>query len=297
MEAIMEKDRQTHSAAVLLAAFGAARPEGLADIFRVRDRVEATFPDRPVRLCFTSEPARRALRKAGRSDADDGGSWSSPIIGIRGALGALADLQEMGFKDVAVQPLFIFSGEEYHNLKALVDSLAAVETRQPRHRPFQRLVLGRPVLETPCSDRDLDQAAAALAPDLDRPEWQNAVLVYMGHGNQWLPPGVFGEVQEALRRMRPGRPVLVGAMEGAPSLDDVARSLKSLGARRVVLVPFLLAAGRHAIRDMAGDGPESWQSVLTSAGFEVQCILRGLGSLESWADLYVRRLEDLLASL
>ncbi len=56
--------------------------------------------------------------------------------------------------------------------------------------------------------------------------------------------------------------------------------LKSLGTRKVRLLPFLLVAGGHAENDIAGAAPESWKSTLEREGFEVEVQLRGLGETE-----------------
>ncbi len=53
--------------------------------------------------------------------------------------------------------------------------------------------------------------------------------------------------------------------------------MKAAGARRVRLVPFLLVAGGHATKDLAGDGPESWKSAFEREGFEVEVQLQGMG--------------------
>jgi sirohydrochlorin cobaltochelatase len=43
-----------------------------------------------------------------------------------------------------------------------------------------------------------------------------------------------------------------------------------------MLKPFLLVAGEHATRDLAGPDENSWQSMLLREGFEVIPVLTGL---------------------
>lgn len=64
------------------------------------------------------------------------------------------------------------------------------------------------------------------------------------------------------------------------------------GCGSVLLAPMMLVAGDHACNDMAGDGPDSWKSVLTSQGFEVSCCLQGLGELADIRKIYLRHLRD-----
>ncbi len=60
----------------------------------------------------------------------------------------------------------------------------------------------------------------------------------------------------------------------------------------VYLVPLLVVAGDHAINDMASDKPDSWKSVLTAQGYQVHCILQGLGEFPEIREMYVRHAEE-----
>ena len=90
----------------------------------------------------------------------------------------------------------------------------------------------------------------------------------------------------------PDRPTLVGVMDGEPSLAQILNELQNMGVARVTLAPFLLLAGLHARRDMAGDHPGSWKMTMRRAGLEVDCVLRGLGALDAWAAIYVQHIKD-----
>ena len=67
-------------------------------------------------------------------------------------------------------------------------------------------------------------------------------------------------------------------MEGYPGFDEALRRLKERPAvRRVELRPLMVVAGDHAKNDLAGDEPDSWKSMLEAEGYQVSCVLRGLG--------------------
>jgi sirohydrochlorin cobaltochelatase len=55
----------------------------------------------------------------------------------------------------------------------------------------------------------------------------------------------------------------------------------------------MIVAGDHALNDMAGEDPDSWASAFKKAGFEVETHLQGLGSNDSWAQIYVEHLKTL----
>jgi sirohydrochlorin cobaltochelatase len=58
----------------------------------------------------------------------------------------------------------------------------------------------------------------------------------------------------------------------------------------------MVVAGDHARNDVAGESPDSWKSLLAAKGLAVVPRLTGLGSLDSWADIYVDSLRELAAS-
>ena len=62
-----------------------------------------------------------------------------------------------------------------------------------------------------------------------------------------------------------------------PSFEDVRKRLEKDGEKNVVLAPLLLLNGMHVMRDIAGEGEDSWKSRLEKAGFTVRTFSHGLG--------------------
>ena len=67
--------------------------------------------------------------------------------------------------------------------------------------------------------------------------------------------------------------------------------------KRVVLRPLMIVAGDHANNDMAGDDEDSWKSVFENEGYEVVCVVEGLGQLEAIRDLIVEHTQDAIDEL
>ena len=59
----------------------------------------------------------------------------------------------------------------------------------------------------------------------------------------------------------------------------------------------MVVAGDHANNDMAGDEEDSWKTAFTNAGYEVECVLRGLGELEAIQQIYVEHAQAAIDSL
>lgn len=84
------------------------------------------------------------------------------------------------------------------------------------------------------------------------------------------------------------------AADQAAALID---AVKAAGYTKVVLRPLMVVAGDHANNDMAGEDPESWKSLFTAAGLEVDVQIAGLGSVPAVQQLYVDHTGEAMASL
>ena len=91
--------------------------------------------------------------------------------------------------------------------------------------------------------------------------------------------------------------IFLGVMEGSPDISVVRRALKRSAVRKVILAPLLLTAGGHAAKDMAGDGPDSWKSLLQSDGYEVETVMRGLGEYPEVRARYLKHIRDAISRL
>jgi sirohydrochlorin cobaltochelatase len=92
--------------------------------------------------------------------------------------------------------------------------------------------------------------------------------------------------------------VLIGTVEGTPSLDDVRRVLaRSARFPKVYLQPFMAVAGDHAVNDMAGDEEDSWKSVLEAAGLTCVPVLRGTAEFPAFVDIWLDHLQAALERL
>lgn len=77
----------------------------------------------------------------------------------------------------------------------------------------------------------------------------------------------------------------IGTVEAAPNLDDVLALVQAGSYERVVLQPMMIVSGGHANNDMAGGDEDTWKSAFEGAGYEVKCILKGLGEYEAIQNL------------
>ena len=78
----------------------------------------------------------------------------------------------------------------------------------------------------------------------------------------------------------------------------VTAAASAAGYKKAVLAPFMVVAGDHANNDMADEtDPDSWAAKFVAAGFEVTCLLQGLGQNVAVDDIYVSHVDDAIAKL
>lgn len=286
--------RSTPPPAIVLAAFGTTDEEALAALTHIKTRVEAAFPGQEIILALTSRFIRQVWRRrAGeaeyrRAHPDLPEEIFQPV----NPLSALAALQEDGPRRVLVQSLHVTDGTEYRDLAAVVSQLAGITALHPAGPPFPGLKLGPPALGDG-SEKYLKRAAEALAGLVAEAARREAALVLMGHGNEHFQQTVYSDL-EAVLRERFGPDIFLGLVEGDPGLAEIAAGLRAGGTgRTVLLAPLMVVAGDHARNDLAGPEADSWASVLAAEGHRIEIHLRGLGLIDSWADIYVEHLKEM----
>lgn len=292
-----EKMPGSEKPAIVLAAFGTTEPAAVDSILNIKRRVEAAFPGYDVYLAFTSNIIRKIWHeRAGDAEfrkANPG--IPEELYRVTNVISALAAAQEEGFRPILVQSLHVTDGEEFHDLKNLVDLLGGYETAKAKRKPFPAIGVGEPALGVGDGpEQHLRRAAKALAALADKAKADGAALVLMAHGNEHLNQTVFGKFEKILRE-RYGPQVYIGTVEAAPLAEDVVEAVKASAnaPKKALLAPMMIVAGDHTLNDMASDEDDSWASLFQGAGFEVECHLEGLGSNASWADIYVEHLKEL----
>ncbi|PHR30684.1 MAG: sirohydrochlorin cobaltochelatase [Desulfotalea sp.] len=283
--------------AIIMASFGTTVPSAVSSITNIIDVVKKAYPKTEVRLTFTSNIIRSVWKKRQAEPQkwlDQG--IPKEVLYVKNFIATVGDLLEDGYTNIVVQPTHMFFMEQSHDLQQYVDALASIHTMKKKWSPIQTLVLGRPALGMPGDTysyhEDVVTAIKTLAGDIKMAKDQGAVLVYMGHGNEHWSTGIYAETQRKMREMYPDVTTLIGVVEGAPSLDELLMSLKHANTKKIVLKPFMIVAGDHATNDMAGADEDSWLTILTKEGYDVKPVLKGLGSNDAFAQIFVQHIAD-----
>lgn len=283
--------------AILLAGFGTTVPSAVKEIDNITAAVRKAYPATEVRITFTSNMVRSVWKKR----RDEAQKWldqgvPAEILGVKNIIQTMGDLQEDGYRNIIVQPTHMFYMEQSHDLTSYIGALGSIRTLKAKWRPFENVVMGRPALGMPGDTYsyhdDVDRVVKSMAADAEMAGKEGAILLYMGHGNDNWSTGIYAETEKKMRAAYPGVETFIGVVEGTPALDDLMARLLQAKSKKIVLRPFMIAAGDHAVNDMAGAEKDSWKSQLVSAGFTVHPVLAGMGANDAFAALFVENIAD-----
>jgi sirohydrochlorin cobaltochelatase len=290
-----------HKSAVVIAMFGTSVEPALQSLINIRREIEQRFPSTEVRIAFTSNIIRKKWQRRAKDPEYIKAHPEIPedILHVKTPLATIADLQNVGYNNIVIQPTHVSMGEEFLDLHTYVKALMDMGTfKKPKYKPFHKVALGRPALGTygtkfPYSE-DIIILAKAMAPDAKLAGQENAGIVYMGHGNEYFPGsgGAYLEFAAKMRKMYPGVVTTIGNVEGFPGIEDIMEALELYGVKKVILKPFMVVAGDHSINDMAGDEEDSWKSILVKNGFEVVPVTKGLGENDDFCNIFVNHAVD-----
>ena len=237
----------------------------------IEDQLEKSFPDYSVRRGFTANIVIDHVAKRDGEKIDD----------IDASLKRVVD---NGVKNLVVQPTHLMNGLEYEELKGDIAQYSDA---------FDKIAIGQPLLSSDDDFSRVENAIVDWTKDYDDGE---TAIVFMGHGTSADSNGVYQKMQDLLTKDGHTN-YFVGTVEATPSLDDVMAAVKKGNYKRVVLEPLMVVAGDHANNDMAGDDKDSWKSQFEAAGYQVECLLRGLGENETIRQIYVEHAQAAIDSL
>ena len=283
--------------AIVLASFGTTEPSAIGSITNIQDQIKKAFPGIPVKITFTSNIIR-SVWKERQADAKKwlGKGIPREILYVKNIIATVGNLREEGYRNIIVQPTHMFFMEQAQDLSSYVNALASIKTTKEKWMPFDKIVMGRPALGCPGNKYDyhddMKKVINTLEDDIKLAKKKNAKLVYMGHGNEHWSTGIYMEAAKKMCEIYPDVVTHIGSVEGFPGIEDVVRYLSHHNSCNIVLKPFMIVAGDHAINDMASDEKDSWKSILTKQGFKVTTVLKGLGSNDKFANIFVDHIRD-----
>ncbi len=256
------KEYNTKKQAILVVSFGTthAGTRGRT-IEAIEQDIREAFPECPVYRAWTSQMVIDKVRTCEGLDVDT-------------VEGALDRMEADGIKKVILQPTHVMDAIENRQMKLTAFS---------RVYGFEQIAFGAPLLST--KESDLDSVIDAVMAEFTNLD-DDTALVFMGHGTAMDAHSVYAALDKRFHT-RGYEHVFVGTMGDKEALEILKYRVAEYGCRKVILAPLLIVAGAHATRDMAGAHDNSWKSQFASEGFEVSCVMKGLGEYKGIRKIFV----------
>lgn len=253
--------------AILVVSFGTSYADTCAKtIGKIEEEIQEKYPEYAVYRAWTSGMIRKKIEKR------DG-------IHTFSVSEAMEQMHKKGIKEVVVQPTHILNGIENDIMEKVIDAFRVFYTK---------VSVSTPLLTTQEDSRKI----VALLID----EWkihEDEMLVFMGHGTEHHSDFVYAALNYQFQMKGHGNMVM-GTVEGYPTVEEVFEAVKKYQPRRLILTPFMLVAGDHANNDLAGDEEDSWKSIFEKEGYEVECVLKGLGEYPAIRQIFMEHLEAVI---
>ena len=257
---------------LLVASFGTSYNDNRRlTIGAIEEAMEAVFPDYSVRRGFTSQIIIDHVKDR------DGEAIDNMTEAFTRAI-------DNGVKTLAIQPTHLMDGLEYSDV---VNEAAEFSDS------FEKIAIGRPLLDT---DADFEAVIKAITEATAEYDDGETAICFMGHGTEAESNQVYGKMQDMLTAAGYEN-YFVGTVEAEPGLEDVLAAVGEGSYKKAVLLPLMIVAGDHANNDMAGDEEGTWKTEFEAAGYEVTCVLNGLGELEAIQQLFVEHAQAAMDSL
>lgn len=271
-ETTVEEETAKMESAILVVSFGTSYNDSRdITIGAIEEAMIQAFPEYEVRRAFTSQIIIDVLKKR------DG-------LVIDSVTEALDRAVTDGVKELIVQPTHLMNGYEYDDLAKELTGYVD---------KFDKIVLAEPLL---ISDADFDAVTKAITEKTASYNDGETAICFMGHGTEADSNAVYAKLQDKLTEDGYEN-YYIGTVEANPTLEDVVAALNAKGIyKKVVLEPLMVVAGDHANNDMAGEEEDSWKTILTNEGYEVECVLEGLGQIPAIQDIYVAHLQEAISA-
>lgn len=257
---------KTRKKAILVVSFGTSHLDTCEKtIVQIEQDIQNAFPDYTIYRAWTSKMIIKKLKKR------DG-------IYIPTVAEACQQMIEDGIEQLIVQPTHVINGIENEQMKEDVLKI---------REHFSSIKFGTPLLTT---SKDNEQIISALMEEIGTVPSEEA-FVFMGHGTTHYANSIYAALDYQFKDM--GYPnVYLGTVEAYPSMETLLKMVSEKNPKKITLAPFMIVAGDHAKNDMAGDNPDSWKYQFEQNGFQVDCLLKGLGEYKKIRYMFIDHIKE-----
>lgn len=252
--------------AVLVVSFGTSYKETREKtIDKIEEDIQKAYKDYKVYRAFTSKMIIKKLKKRDNLHIDT-------------VEEAVQRMLNDGIKELIIQPTHIINGLENDFM---------IEDLRKYRKEFDSIRIGSPLLTNTDDYRELVRILENNFNGVPK----NEALVFMGHGSSHHANAVYPAL-DYMFKDHGFKNFFIGTVEGYPEIDTVIKFVKEFKPKKVHITPLMIVAGDHAQNDMASDEEDSWKTLFEKEGYEVECLVKGLGEYEEVRNMFVNHVNE-----
>lgn len=256
--------------AILVVSFGTTYEETRKKTLdKIEENIRRAYPEWHVYRAWTSGMiCKKILERDG--------------LYIPGVKQALSQMLTDGISKLVVLPTHVMCGIENDKM---IEDISAFEHQ------FEKVVISDPLLGHPEDCTEVIQAVTGEYTPGDRD-----ALVFMGHGSDHYANTVYAALDYQFKDMGFFN-IHMGTVENYPPFESVLKMVAEQQPEHIFLAPFMMVAGDHAENDLFGEDEDSWKSRFEAAGYEVECVRKGLGEYAGIQQILFRHLQTSVQSV
>ena len=237
----------------------------------IGEKMESVFSSFSVNHAFTSQIAIERIKRNDNMVIDNVKEVLERSI-------------KNGVTQLVIQPTHLMKGLGYRELTEEIADYS---------NAFEKVVVGEPLLN---SEADFEKVIKAITAENAQYDDGKTAICLVGHGTKTDANEAYVKLQKMLTKLGYTN-YYIGTIKATPTLADVLGAIQERRYQRVVLQPLMIAVGNHTKKDIAGEKEGSWKKTFENAGYEVECVFRGLGELDAVQQLFVEHAQTALEKL
>lgn len=249
--------------AILAVSFGTSHNDTRKRTLDVIEKdIQAAFPACSFYRAWTSQIIIQKLKNRDH-------------ISIPTVKEAVMQMYADDITDILVVPVYVVHGIENSKMQEEILSFRKL---------FHSVSFSTPLLSDRRDYPDIIQSVIREFSYLEKQE----ILVFVGHGTTPNANDIYASLDKLFKE-NGYKNIFLGTLKTC-SAENILKRINEFQPSGIILAPFMITAGKHFQKDIAGKHPKSWYSLFRAAGYEVKTITRGLGEYPGIRQIFIKHL-------
>lgn len=254
---------------ILLVSYGCSTKEQLDKIIiNLVNELKKKYSDYNISYAFLSKFMRDKLLEKEKIYVD--------LLDER-----ISKLRQEDITHIIIQPILVVPGGEFNKIEKVFD----------RENESINITIG----ETLLHNNEVFHQVDSLMKNYKLSDLEdNQAIVLMGHGSVDSSQQMYIDYAKHLNEKN--NKIYLATLEAKPDIKDLIMNLQKDSINEVHLHPFLFGCGVHTMKDMLGDNASSWKYNMEQAGIKVIGHKRGISEYNSYVELILDKINNLVTS-